>query len=57
MTQRHSGQTKLEFIMNTKLMKMHVTGLFFIGVTVALVTVFVIWENMEEEELIYLHYL
>ena len=49
MTKRHSEQTKLEFIMNTKLMKMHVTGLFFIGVTVSLVTVFVIWENIEEK--------
>ena len=57
MTKRHSEQTKLEFIMNTKLMKMHVTGLFFLGVTVALVTVFVIWENIEEEDLIYLDYL
>lgn len=57
MTHRNSGQTKLEFIMNTKLMKMHVAGLFFIGVTIAIVAVFVIWEDLKEEDSIYLDYL
>jgi len=41
--------------MNTDLMKMHVVGLFFFGLTISLVTIFSLLETLEQNEEPYIY--